>query len=78
MKILIIISFIIFSFVGTVHSYPESKMNDCIESALSNPAYKSKSKSKIKDYCDCALNAIIDENKNIRLSGYECAQQNFN
>ena len=36
------------------------------------------SKASITNYCDCALKAIIDENKDIRESGYECAQKNFN
>ena len=65
-------------FVGTAYSYPESQMEDCISSALSNPATNSISKEKITKYCDCALKAIIDENKEIRASGYECAQKNFN
>ena len=70
--------FLIFSFAGIAYSYPESQMEDCISSALSNPATKSISKSSITNYCDCALKAIIDENKDIRESGYECAQKNFN
>tara|TARA_Y100001968_G_C19325036_1_gene701251 strand:- start:178 stop:339 length:162 start_codon:yes stop_codon:yes gene_type:complete len=53
-------------------------MDDCISSALSNPATKSLSKLDITNYCDCALKAIIDENKDIRKSGYDCAQKNFN
>ena len=50
----------------------------CVESALSNPATKLISKEAITNYCDCALNAIIDEKKDIRESGYDCAQKNFN
>tara|TARA_Y100001968_G_scaffold329850_1_gene380178 strand:+ start:1728 stop:1889 length:162 start_codon:yes stop_codon:yes gene_type:complete len=53
-------------------------MAECISSALSNPATKSISKLAISNYCDCALKAIIDENKAVRESGYECAQKNFN
>ena len=66
------------SFASTAYSYPESQMTDCITSAMSNPATKSISKSLITNYCDCALKAIIDENKDIRESGYECAQKHFN
>ena len=47
-------------------------------SALSNPATKSISKASITKYCDCALKAIIDENRDIRESGYECAKKYFN
>ena len=53
-------------------------MDDCISSALSNPATKVIPEISITNYCDCALKAIIDEKKNIRESGYECAQKNFN
>ena len=77
MKGILIITILMVSFVGTAYSYPETQMNDCISSALSNPATKSISKIAIKNYCDCALKAIIDENKDIRESGYECAQKNF-
>ena len=78
MKAIVIISIIIFTYSGTAYSYPDSQMDDCIASALSNPATKSISKIAIANYCDCALKAIIDENKDIRESGYECAQKNFN
>ena len=66
------------SFVRAAFSYPESQMDDCISSALSNPATKSISTIAITNYCDCALKSIIDENKDIKESGYECAQKNFN
>ena len=78
MKAILIISFILFTYSGTAYSYPESQMDDCVSSALNNPATKSISKIAITNYCDCALKAIIDENKDIRESGYECAQKNFN
>ena len=78
MKGILIIFIIIFTYSSTAYSYPESQMDDCVLSALSNPATKSISKIAITNYCDCALTAIIDENKDIRESGYECAQKNFN
>ena len=78
MKAVIIISFIIFCCSGAAYSYPESEMADCVSSALSNPATESIPKISISNYCDCALKAIIDENRNIRESGYECAKKYFN
>ena len=78
MKVILIISIILLTYSGTAYSYPESQMDDCVSSALSNPATKSISKIAITNYCDCALKAIIDENKNIRDSGYKCAQKYFN
>ena len=78
MKAILIISIILLTYSEAAYSYPESQMSDCVSSALSNPATKSISKIAIKNYCDCALKAIIDENQDIRESGYECAQKNFN
>tara|TARA_B100001029_G_scaffold161217_1_gene149797 strand:- start:216 stop:452 length:237 start_codon:yes stop_codon:yes gene_type:complete len=78
MKIFFITTLILFSFSGIAYSYPESQMNECISSALNNPATTSISKIKISNYCDCALKAIFDENKDIRKSGYECAKKTFN
>ena len=78
MKAILLISILIISFASTAYSYPETQMDDCITSALRNPATKSISKVLITNYCDCALKAIIDENKDIKQSGYECALKNFN
>ncbi len=78
MKKILIISFLIISFASRAYSYPKSQMDDCVSSALSYPATNSKSKDSIINYCDCALKSIIDENKDVRESGYECAQKNFN
>ena len=78
MKAILIISIIVLTFSGTAYSYPESQMDECVSSALSNPATKSISKIAITSYCDCALKSIIDEYKYMRESGYECCQKNFN
>ena len=78
MKKILIISFLIISFASRAYSYPKNQMDDCVSSALSYPATNSKSKDSIINYCDCALKSIIDENKDVRESGYECAQKNFN
>ena len=77
MKGFLFISIILLTYSGIAYSYPESQMDDCVSTALSNPATKYISKVAIRNYCDCALKAIIDENKDIRDSGYECAQKNF-
>tara|TARA_Y100001968_G_scaffold40095_1_gene30489 strand:- start:8230 stop:8436 length:207 start_codon:yes stop_codon:yes gene_type:complete len=66
-----------FSFASTSYSYPQAQMEDCVSSAMSNPATKTISKASIINYCDCALTSIIDENKAIRESGYKCAQKYF-
>ena len=78
MKSFLIISILIFSYINPAYSYPESQMEECISTALGNPATKSISKLAITNYCDCALKEIFDENNDIRESGYYCAQKNFN
>ena len=78
MRIFLIILLFMFSVVDSAYSYPEIEMEKCMSSALSNPATKSISKDSIANYCDCVLIAIIDENKDIRDSGYECALKHFN
>ena len=78
MKIFSIIILLVFSFAGSAHAYPQSQMEDCISSASSNPATKSISKILISNYCDCALKAIIDNEQDIRESGYQCALKTFN
>ena len=60
-----------------VYAYPENQMDDCIISAKENPAVINIPEESIRNYCDCALTAIIDEEKDIRESGYECAIKNF-
>ena len=59
------------------YAYPEKQMEDCIVSAKENPAVINIPEESIRNYCDCALTAIIDEEKDIRESGYECAIKNF-
>ena len=78
MKIFSIVLLLVLSFAGNTHAYPQSQMEDCTSSALSNPATKSISKILITNYCDCALKAIIDEKQDIRESGYQCALKTFN
>ena len=77
MKNIIIISILIFSFAGAVNSYSDNQRIECISNALNNPSTKSISEHSIRNYCDCALKAIIDQNKGIRESGYECALKYF-
>ena len=78
MKSILIVYLIMLIFCGKAFAYTESQKDDCISRALSNPATKENSINAISNYCDCALKAIIDENKNRRDSGYLCALNYFN
>tara|TARA_Y100001968_G_C19394404_1_gene737412 strand:- start:1343 stop:1579 length:237 start_codon:yes stop_codon:yes gene_type:complete len=77
MKTLLYLLIFILTIVPAANAYPENKMKDCMRRALNNPATELISEESIKDYCDCALKAIIDEKKDIRDSGYDCALKNF-
>ena len=72
MKAILIISIILLTYSGTAYSYPESQMNDCVASALSNPATKSISKIAITNYCDCALRANIDDKVSVKIPAQKC------
>ena len=73
MKAFLVLSVLIFSYVNSAYSYPVTQVDECISTALSNAATKTISKVAIRNNCDCSLKAIIDENKDIRQSGYTCA-----
>ncbi len=78
MKAFISLIILLFFLAMPSYAYPESQMDDCIASANKNPAVIDIPEESIRNYCDCALTAIIDEEKDIRASGYECAINNFN
>ena len=77
MKIFLIILSLMLTFVKEAFRYSDSQLEDFVSSALKNPESKSIEIASIINYCNCALKAIINENKDIRESGFECAQQNF-
>ena len=58
-------------------AYEQTQLNDCILSAKDNSAIKGASERSIESYCDCALNLIVDQGKDVRESGYECAIKSF-
>ena len=60
-----------------VRAYEQEQLADCISSARENIAIKDVSESSIENYCDCALDLIVDKSKDIRDSGYECAIKSF-
>ena len=65
------------AFVPAARAYEQDQLADCISSARENTALKGVSESSIENYCDCALDSIVDQGKDIRDSGYECAIKNF-
>ncbi len=77
MRWLLIIFVVIFSVPSIALAYPRDQFKDCLESALQNPAIDGVSQDSVENYCDCALKLIVDEGRNRRSSGYECALKSF-
>ena len=77
MKLLTLCLLVLLAFSPTALAYPQDQLKDCISSAKKNPNIEGVSESSIEEYCDCALKLIVDEGKEVRESGYECAQKNF-
>ncbi len=69
--------FVLFAFSTGARSYEQEMLVDCISSAKGNPSIEGASESSIENYCDCALDLIVDQSKDVRESGYECAVMNF-
>ena len=79
-KKFIILSFLFLSllvFPLSTIAYDSGQLLDCIDSAKQNKALEGISDSSIQNYCDCALDLILDQEKNVRESGYECATKSF-
>ena len=64
-------------FTSVVRAYEQDMLVDCISSARENTSIEGVSDSSIENYCDCALDLIVDQRKDVRESGYECALNNF-
>ena len=64
-------------FTSPVMAYEQAQLEDCMLSASENSAIKGVSDSSIENYCDSALDLIVDQKKDVRESGYECAIRNF-
>ena len=78
MRLFALCLLVLIAFSPTALAYPQDQLKDCITSAQKNPNIEEVSESSIEQYCDCALKLIVDEKKDVRESGYECAQQSFN
>ena len=77
LTILAIFLLMMLLFVPLVRAYEKDQLADCISSSRENISIKGVSESSIEKYCDCALDLIVDQQKDIRESGYECAIKSF-
>ena len=77
---LVFTAFLMFSvfLIGPlVRAYESDQLADCISSAMQNPSLEDVSDSSIQNYCKCALDLIVDQNQEVRSSGYLCALKSF-
>ena len=77
MRLLAVFLLIILCFSSKAIAYPQDQLMDCVSSAKENPSLEGVSITSIENYCDCALELIVDGAKSPRDSGYECALKHF-
>ncbi len=77
MKLLAFLLIVLLGISFKVNAYPQDQLQECINSSIQNPSVKGVSEESIEKYCDCALNLIVNEGKDIRSSGYRCASKYF-
>ena len=77
MKSFLVFLVIIFVFSPVAIAYPQDQFRDCISTAQENPNIKGVPQSSIENYCDCALKSIVDQGKEIKEAGYQCASKYF-
>ncbi len=74
---LLLLVWILILFTPSTRAYEQDQLAECMLSAKENALIKGVSEKSIEKYCDCALNLIFDQKKDIRESGYECANKSF-
>tara|TARA_B100000131_G_C17682976_1_gene437341 strand:- start:135 stop:389 length:255 start_codon:yes stop_codon:yes gene_type:complete len=68
---------IVIIFTPAARAYEQDQLAECILSAKENELIKGVPEGSIEKYCDCALDLIFDQRKDIRESGYKCAEKSF-
>tara|TARA_Y100001968_G_C19373511_1_gene726348 strand:+ start:755 stop:1015 length:261 start_codon:yes stop_codon:yes gene_type:complete len=68
---------IVFAIAPLVRAYEADQLADCILSARENPSLAGVSESSIQNYCECALELIVDQKKDVTESGRKCAVKSF-
>ncbi len=77
MRLFIICALIFFLAGSRAIAYPLDQFNECVRSSESNKSILGVSQESIADFCDCALEKIIDEGKKVESSANECAKRSF-
>ena len=77
MKHVLIFLLVIIAFSPQAISYPQEQLKQCIASEKKNINLKGASGASIQNYCDCALELIVDKSEEFKESGYKCAVMNL-
>ena len=77
MRFLIALSLVLLSLALKTYAYPHEQLKECILSTKQSPIILGAPESSIESYCDCALIAIVDDEKDARSSIDLCASANF-
>tara|TARA_Y100001968_G_scaffold2045_1_gene1754 strand:- start:262 stop:513 length:252 start_codon:yes stop_codon:yes gene_type:complete len=64
--------------ITKVNSYPEDQLIECLLAAKANPALLGLPETSISNFCDCALTAIIDDEKDDKASAKMCIRRYLN
>ena len=78
MKVLAALLVIMLAFSSKAIPYPKDHLKECILGVKQSPIVLGVPERSIENFCDCALTSIIDEGKDDRASGMECAAKSFN
>ena len=77
MKFLIICLVCLLVYPAQGFGYPLDQFQECIASAKRNSNIADVPEKSIENYCDCALNLIVDKGQKTRESGFLCATKAF-
>ena len=78
--LLISLSFFVitFSLAPMTIAYPQDQFDECMLAAKANSVLVGVNDSYIEGFCDCALTAILDDQKNDVESVNQCAKKTLN
>ncbi len=77
MKFLLIFLLVIMIVPQMVFAYPQAQLKECILGVKRNPIILGAPESSISNWCDCALQLIVDQEKDDVESAKQCGKQFF-
>ncbi len=77
MKLLAIFLGLILAFSSKALAYSPDQLQECILGVKQNPIVLGVPEDEIVDFCNCALESIVDQDKDDRATGIECTAKSF-